>query len=203
MSAPARVIAAAEYTAKSGFRIVGNEGTLEDHLYNTRGRSLEYQQQFLQNQPSTSAVALMAMADKAVAVSSCNDVTMEQKMSTEWGTMQQSQYNRDVDMDGVGIGNQIGAAGLEYQQHQSQLQFIDPSTKNIDNGNEIGLTENSTTANAIEQEINLCTSDELFQKLNEFDALQEKYHTSLDLPKESKVSFFIHLNNTGILITSI
>ncbi|KAL5275274.1 CCNG2 family protein [Megaselia abdita] len=199
MSVPVRIIAAAEYTANSGLRIVANKGTVEDHLYSQHienqvqqysGGKLEYQQQFLKNRPSTSAMAMMA--DQAAAIGSCNDVTMEQPMSTEWRTMQQQQYSRDVDMDGVRLGESIGAAGLEYQKHQQQhhgnqrQQFLDPSEKNIDNGNGLGLTDNNITINKIEQEILLCNSDELFQRLNEYDALQDKYHTMLDLPKESR-----------------
>lgn len=204
MSVPVRIIAVAEYTANSGLRVVANKGTVEDHLYSQQvesqvqqysGGELEYHQQFIHSRPSTSAMAMMA--DQAAAIGSCNDVTMEQPMSTEWGMMQQQQYSRDLDMDGVRLGESIGAAGLEFQKHQQhhgkQLQqFLDPSEKNIDNGNRFGLTENNTTTNKIEQEIHMCNSDELFQRLNEFDALQEKYHTMLDLPKESRVSLFTY-----------
>lgn len=194
MSVPVHIFAAAEYTAKTGLRVVASKGTVEDHLYSQQledqihqysGETLEFQQQFLNSRPSTSNFDIVA--DKAAAIDSCNDVTMEEPMTAEWGTMQQQQYSQDLYMDVARPGESIGAVGLEYQKYQHQ-QFVEPSQQtNIDNGNDLGPTN---ITNNIEQEIHMCTSDELYQRLNEFDALQNKYHTMLDLPLESKVSIF-------------
>lgn len=200
MSVPERVIAATDYTVNCGLGILAKERTLEEHLYsqenlsqvhrdpyfsNNCGENLHCKQKIISYNPSGSSV----MADHEAAISSCKDVTMTTSLTTEWKSMQH-QCNRDVDMDEVRLGQSIGAAGLEYQKQLSadQQLLIDQTKQNIDNGNEFGLTEVNKSSTNIVDKIHSSTSDELFQKLNEFDALQEKYHVELDLPKESRVS---------------
>lgn len=80
-----------------------------------------------------------------------------------------------------------GAAGLEYQkydQQQQQQQLEDEEAGAVG-----GAGATNTNESKKLEELHALTSDELYETLKEYDALQDKYHTVLLLPKESRVSF--------------
>ncbi|EDV30380.1 uncharacterized protein Dana_GF23259, isoform B [Drosophila ananassae] len=77
-----------------------------------------------------------------------------------------------------------GAAGLEYQkydQQQQQQQLEDEEAGAVG-----GAGATNTNESKKLEELHALTSDELYETLKEYDALQDKYHTVLLLPKESR-----------------
>lgn len=136
----------------------------------------------------------------------------------------QTDWRRGIS-DNEGRFGSSGAANLEYQNYQLQLQNKQQISDNHANnepddqhkGQSWGkslqmdvatsLTEeqhmeesnhctHNTTINTnningnIEQEIVKMPSEKLYNTLKEYNALQDKYHTVLLLPKESKVNKF-------------
>lgn len=93
-----------------------------------------------------------------------------------------------------------GAAGLEYQkfaEQQQQHDDDDSNDQNMDTNSMENHNNNNTTTNGnasstnaslrnLEEKLISMSSEELFNTLKEYDALQDKYHTVLLLPKESK-----------------
>ncbi|KAH8360224.1 hypothetical protein KR093_011431 [Drosophila rubida] len=74
-----------------------------------------------------------------------------------------------------------GAAGLEYQKYEQQQQQQQQSLEA-----EAGPAAEPTALKKLEDQLHALTSDELYETLKEYDALQDKYHTVLLLPKESR-----------------
>lgn len=122
--------------------------------------------------PSTSAMAAAAAA--ATAVSNSGD-------KAEWMWMS--------DEGRYGIP---GAAGLEYQKHELAQQTT-TANNNGDVPMEPSLTDNENTMKIMNngsmqtlEDLHTLSSDVLFNTLREYDALQDKYHTVLLMPKESR-----------------
>ncbi|KAH8283882.1 hypothetical protein KR054_004245 [Drosophila jambulina] len=86
-----------------------------------------------------------------------------------------------------------GAAGLEYQKYEQQQQHLE----DLDSGEVAGAVGGVAASNnnnnnepspskKLEDQLHALTSDELYETLKEYDALQDKFHTVLLLPKESR-----------------
>jgi len=122
-------------------------------------------------QPSTSAQAAAAAAligGKSMASNGIGDHNTE--MPTDW--------MRIVDEGRYGTP---GAAGLEYQKYEQQQtlqQTLETEAESVV----------PAAIKKLEEQLNAFSSDELYETLKEYDALQDKYHTVLLLPKESRVS---------------
>uniref|UniRef100_A0A1I8Q460 Cyclin-like domain-containing protein n=1 Tax=Stomoxys calcitrans TaxID=35570 RepID=A0A1I8Q460_STOCA len=126
--------------------------------------------------PSTSAMAAAAAAESAnTAANDGSSHTAE--MRTEW-----------MRMSDEGRYGTPGAAGLDYQKFELDQQT--PTANNhMDQTMEPSLTDNekkNLNNNNLEDELISLTSEELYNTLKEYDALQDKYHTVLLLPKESR-----------------
>ncbi|XP_075146871.1 cyclin G [Haematobia irritans] len=125
--------------------------------------------------PSTSAMAAAAAAESAnTAANDGGSHTAE--MRTEW-----------MRMSDEGRYGTPGAAGLDYQKFELEQQT--PNANNhMDQTMEPSLTDNEKNEknNNLEDELISLTSEELYNTLKEYDALQDKYHTVLLLPKESR-----------------
>ncbi|XP_037944586.1 cyclin G [Teleopsis dalmanni] len=123
--------------------------------------------------PTTSA---MAVSVEAAAI---NGSTDNAEMRTEW-----------MRMSDEGRYGTPGAAGLEYQKYELEQQQQQTPVNNNDHPMEPSLLDNESTMNNnskdVENKLNALTSDELYNLLKEYDALQDKYHTVLLLPKESR-----------------
>ncbi|XP_030371088.1 cyclin G [Scaptodrosophila lebanonensis] len=128
-------------------------------------------------QPSTSAQAQAQVAALRAAGGNANaGIGHNAEMRTDW--------MRIADEGRYGTP---GAAGLDYQHHQEQLDAdgASGSASNNINGNE-PLKSNVSSMKTLEDNLHSLTSDELYNTLKEYDALQDKYHTVLLLPKESR-----------------
>ncbi|KAH8357403.1 hypothetical protein KR084_000389 [Drosophila pseudotakahashii] len=141
-------------------------------------------------QPSTSAQAAAAAAAATTAGGSglgalsgsgvgklANGINRNAEMPTDW--------MRIADEGRYGTP---GAAGLEYQKYEQQ-QLEDEAGAGAGAvggvaGNNNG--EPSSTSKKLEDQLHALTSDELYETLKEYDALQDKFHTVLLLPKESR-----------------
>lgn len=132
--------------------------------------------------PSTSAMAAAAAAESANTAAN-NGSSHTAEMRTEW-----------MRMSDEGRYGTPGAAGLDYQKfelEQQQQQQTPNANQHMDQTMEPSLTDNekkNLTNNNLEDELISLTSEELYNTLKEYDALQDKYHTVLLLPKESRVS---------------
>lgn len=135
-------------------------------------------QALLDEQPTTSAAA--AAAAVMAAVNGNNS-----EMHNEWITTDEGRYGTP------------GAAGLEYQKYeQQQQQHLNEDT--TPNGNHMDTENNSNTSSStnnngskyniqnVETELHAMSAQQHYDNLKEFDVLQEKYHTVLNLPKEDK-----------------
>ncbi|KAH8232444.1 hypothetical protein KR032_006714 [Drosophila birchii] len=77
-----------------------------------------------------------------------------------------------------------GAAGLEYQKYEQQQQQLEDLEGAVGGG---GVNNNEPSpSKKLEDQLHALTSDELYETLKEYDALQDKFHTVLLLPKESR-----------------
>lgn len=76
-----------------------------------------------------------------------------------------------------------GAAGLEYQKYEQQQQQQSQQTLETETAESV-----PAAIKKLEEQLNAISSDELYETLKEYDVLQDKYHTVLLLPKESRVS---------------
>ncbi|ALC45574.1 CycG [Drosophila busckii] len=84
-----------------------------------------------------------------------------------------------------------GAAGLEYQkyeqqQQQQQTQLEEDAGAGAGAGAGAAATAEPSALKKLEDQLHALSSDELYETLKEYDALQDKYHTVLLLPKESR-----------------
>ncbi|KAH8417654.1 hypothetical protein KR222_003619, partial [Zaprionus bogoriensis] len=131
-------------------------------------------------QPSTSAQAARAALLVGKSGNGIGGDHNAAEMSTDW--------MRIADEGRYGTP---GAAGLEYQKYeQQQQQQSKPATLETEaSGGASGATgAESSALKKLEDQLHALSSDELYETLKEYDALQDKYHTVLSLPKESRVS---------------
>jgi len=83
-------------------------------------------------------------------------------------------------------------AGLEYQKYEQQEQ-LEAEAGAVGGAASNNNGEPSSSSKKLEDQLHALTSDELYETLKEYDALQDKFHTVLLLPKESRVSLVISL----------
>lgn len=126
-------------------------------------------------QPSTSAQAAAAALLVGKSGNGIGDAT---EMSTDW-----------MRIANEGRYGTPGAAGLEYQKYEQQQQQTATLDTEAGNGATGGGSEPSSALKILEEKLHALSSDELYETLKEYDALQDKYHTVLLLPKESRVSW--------------
>ncbi|KAH8312656.1 hypothetical protein KR044_012047 [Drosophila immigrans] len=122
-------------------------------------------------QPSTSAQAARAAA-MLIGGKSGIDIGHNDHNNAEMPT----DWMRIADEGRYGTP---GAAGLEYQKYEQQQQQQSLET-------EAGPAAEPTALKKLEDQLHALTSDELYETLKEYDVLQDKYHTVLLLPKESR-----------------
>lgn len=128
-------------------------------------------------QPSTSAQAaaaalLVGKSGNGIGIGDRNAA----EMSTDW--------MRIADEGRYGTP---GAAGLEYQKYEHQQQQ-QQQTATLENESGGATGAEPSPLKILEEKLHALSSDELYETLKEYDALQDKYHTVLLLPKESRVS---------------
>lgn len=124
-------------------------------------------------QPSTSAQAAAAALLVGKSGNGIGDRSAAE-MSTDW--------MRIADEGRYGTP---GAAGLEYQKYEQQQQQQTATLENEAGG---ATGAEPSALKILEEKLHALSSDELYETLKEYDALQDKYHTVLLLPKESRVS---------------
>ncbi|XP_061400033.1 cyclin G [Musca vetustissima] len=127
--------------------------------------------------PTTSAMAAAAAAAESANTAANNGSSRTAEMRTEW-----------MRMSDEGRYGTPGAAGLDYQKFELEQQQQTPNN-HMDQTMEPSLTDNekkTTTNNNLEDQLVSLSSEELYNTLKEYDALQDKYHTVLLLPKESR-----------------
>uniref|UniRef100_A0A1I8MR57 Cyclin-like domain-containing protein n=1 Tax=Musca domestica TaxID=7370 RepID=A0A1I8MR57_MUSDO len=129
--------------------------------------------------PTTSAMAAAAAAAESANTAAINGSSRTAEMRTEW-----------MRMSDEGRYGTPGAAGLDYQKFELEQQQQTPNN-HMDQTMEPSLTDNekkttTTTNNNLEDQLVSLSSEELYNTLKEYDALQDKYHTVLLLPKESR-----------------
>ncbi|XP_022208478.2 cyclin G [Drosophila obscura] len=141
-------------------------------------------------QPSTSAQAAAA----AVLAGSGNAAGGLDSVGGKMGNVMD--HNAEMPTDWMRIADEgrygtPGAAGLEYQKYDQQQQQEQQQLE-LDLEAEAGAgavgggNEPSSSKKQLEDQLHALTSDELYETLKEYDALQDKYHTVLLLPKESR-----------------
>ncbi|XP_067613559.1 cyclin G-like isoform X3 [Eurosta solidaginis] len=145
------------------------------------------------------AVALTATVSAAAAVEANESVN---------AAMHALDEDLDVDewnMSDEGRYGTPGAAGLDYQKYELEQQQLKQQqtpanmmnqplnmnakmnkNKNINNNNKNTDASSTTETKSREDELICLSSDELYRMLNEYNVLQDKYHTVLLLPRESK-----------------
>uniref|UniRef100_A0A1B0BQB4 Cyclin-like domain-containing protein n=1 Tax=Glossina palpalis gambiensis TaxID=67801 RepID=A0A1B0BQB4_9MUSC len=160
------------------------------------------QQESQTNDTAAAAIAAATIDSTIIEVNGGSHTTQE--MQAEW-----------IKMSDEGRNGIPGAAGLDYQkykleQEQQKIpnnnhmdQAMEPSltdnekeNSNNNNNNNNNNTNNKNTNNNsnnnnnnngnVEDELLKMSTEELYNTLKEYDALQDKYHTVLLLPKESK-----------------
>ncbi|XP_001358263.2 cyclin G [Drosophila pseudoobscura] len=139
-------------------------------------------------QPSTSAQAAAA----AVLAGSGNATAAG--LASVGGKMGNvMDHNAEMPTDWMRIADEgrygtPGAAGLEYQKYdQQQQQQQEQLELDLEaEAGAVGGNEPSSSKKQLEDQLHALTSDELYETLKEYDVLQDKYHTVLLLPKESR-----------------
>ncbi|TDG48438.1 hypothetical protein AWZ03_005183 [Drosophila navojoa] len=130
-------------------------------------------------QPSTSAQAAAAiLRGESINGDGMNLVDHNTEMPTDW--------MRIADEGRYGTP---GAAGLEYQKYEQQQQQTLETEAAAGQGAGAGAGAGAaepTALKILEDQLHALSSDELYETLKEYDALQDKYHTVLLLPKESR-----------------
>ncbi|XP_039496020.1 cyclin G [Drosophila santomea] len=143
-------------------------------------------------QPSTSAQAAAAAAASAGGSAAgpgsglggaigggklANGINRNAEMPTDW--------MRIADEGRYGTP---GAAGLEYQKYEQQQQLEDLAEAEAGavGGASNNNGESSSSLKKLEDQLHALSSDELYETLKEYDVLQDKFHTVLLLPKESR-----------------
>ncbi|XP_017100974.1 cyclin G [Drosophila bipectinata] len=142
-------------------------------------------------QPSTSAQAAAAAAAASASSVAAGGVlgATGGAAGLAGGKLSSNGINHNAEMpaDWMRIADEgrygtPGAAGLEYQKYDQQQQQLEDEEAGAVGG--AGAT-NTNESKKLE-ELHALTSDELYETLKEYDALQDKYHTVLLLPKESR-----------------
>lgn len=145
----------------------------------TSAKAREIMAAQMNDMPTTSAMA--AAAAESANTAAMNGSSHTAEMRTEW-----------MRMSDEGRYGTPGAAGLDYQKFELEQQ--QPTPNLLDQTMEPSFTDNeknnSSNNNNLEDELTSMSSEELYNTLKEYDALQDKYHTVLLLPKESRVSVF-------------
>lgn len=160
----------------------GNSAAYRHHMdqqeqATTSAKARELLAAQLNDMPTTSAMAAAAAETANTAANNGSSHTAE--MRTEW-----------MRMSDEGRYGTPGAAGLDYQkfeleqQHQSTPNLMDQTMEPSFTDNE--KKNSSSSNNNLEDELTSMSSEELYNTLKEYDALQDKYHTVLLLPKESR-----------------
>ncbi|KAH8306371.1 hypothetical protein KR018_009313 [Drosophila ironensis] len=155
-------------------------------------------------QPSTSAQAAAAAAASASAAAAAAALAAGGAGTTSGGAGPTGgklsngiNHNAEMPTDWMRIADEgrygtPGAAGLDYQKYDQQPQQLgeDLEEDEEEAGAVGGAPANNSNANneskMLEDQLHSLTSDELYETLKEYDALQDKYHTVLLLPKESR-----------------
>ncbi|XP_023292851.2 cyclin G [Lucilia cuprina] len=143
----------------------------------TSAKAREMMAAQLNEMPTTSAMA--AAAAESANTAAINGSSHTAEMRTEW-----------MRMSDEGRYGTPGAAGLDYQkfeleqQHQTTPNLMDQTMEPSFTDNE--KNNSSSSNNNLEDELTSMSSEELYNTLKEYDALQDKYHTVLLLPKESR-----------------
>ncbi|EDW80795.2 uncharacterized protein Dwil_GK11375 [Drosophila willistoni] len=142
-------------------------------------------------QPSTSAQAAAVAAAAAAALANAGAIGGGAVGGNDNGMMDHNEAEMPTDWMRIaeeGRYGTPGAAGLEYQKYeqQQQQQHVESNEAGVSGA---GASNNNEPASAIkkmEDQLHALTSDELYETVKEYDALQDKYHTVLLLPKESR-----------------
>ncbi|XP_030573911.1 cyclin G [Drosophila novamexicana] len=121
-------------------------------------------------QPSTSAQAAAAILRGKSMGNGIDGGDQNAEMPTDW--------MRIADEGRYGTP---GAAGLEYQKYEQQTLETEAGTAGAG-----AAGAEPTALKKLEDQLHALSSDELYETLKEYDALQDKYHTVLLLPKESR-----------------
>ncbi|XP_065370520.1 cyclin G [Calliphora vicina] len=161
----------------------GNSAAYHRHMdqqeqATTSAKARELLASQLTDMPTTSAMAAAAAGSANTATNNGSSHTAE--MRTQW-----------MRMSDEGRYGTPGAAGLDYQkfeleqQHQSTPNLMDQTMEPSFTDNEKNNSSSSSNNN-LEDELTSMSSEELYNTLKEYDALQDKYHTVLLLPKESR-----------------
>lgn len=147
-------------------------------------------------QPSTSAQAAAAAAAALTAGVSGVGVATPTTGGPNGGKLLANGINHNAEMptDWMRIADEgrygtPGAAGLEYQKYeQQQQQLVDLEGEAAGAVGGAANNNEPSPSKKLEDQLHALTSDELYETLKEYDALQDKFHTVLLLPKESRVS---------------
>ncbi|XP_034665181.1 cyclin G [Drosophila subobscura] len=138
-------------------------------------------------QPSTSAQAAAASV-LAGSVSAAGGLA---SVGGKLGNVMD--HNAEMPTDWMRIADEgrygtPGAAGLEYQKYDQQQQQEQQQLDLEAEAGAVGGVGNEPTSakKQLEDQLHALTSDELYETLKEYDVLQDKYHTVLLLPKESR-----------------
>uniref|UniRef100_A0A1A9WPT8 Cyclin-like domain-containing protein n=1 Tax=Glossina brevipalpis TaxID=37001 RepID=A0A1A9WPT8_9MUSC len=171
----------------------------EQATTSAKAREMLMNAQMMQQETQTNETALAAAAatiDSAIIEVNGSSHTTE--MQAEW-----------IKMSDEGRNGIPGAAGLDYQKYKlEQEQQKTPNNNHMDQAMEPSLTDNekenlnsnnnnnnnnnsnnnnnNNNNGNVEDELLKMSTEELYNTLKEYDALQDKYHTVLLLPKESK-----------------
>ncbi|SPP80514.1 cyclin G [Drosophila guanche] len=138
-------------------------------------------------QPSTSAQAAAA----SVLAGSVSAASGLASVGGKLGNVMD--HNAEMPTDWMRIADEgrygtPGAAGLEYQKYDQQQQQEQQKLDMEAEAGAVGGVGNEPTSakKQLEDQLHALTSDELYETLKEYDVLQDKYHTVLLLPKESR-----------------
>lgn len=196
-----------QHQQSSSSNLTSSSSLLADPVSATMMPMMNPQVVLLNNdeQPTTSAAAAAAAA-MAAANGNNNHNAME--IRNEWITTTGAAAGATTSPTTVNDNDEgrygtPGAAGLEYQKYeqlQQQQQQLNENNSNpllapngSGNGNQQMDTENMANNNGskyniqnVEAELHAMTAQEHYDHLKEYDVLQEKYHTVLNLPKEDK-----------------
>ncbi|XP_020811887.1 cyclin G [Drosophila serrata] len=148
-------------------------------------------------QPSTSAQAAAAAAAASLSGAGVSGVAPTTGGPNGGGKLLTNGINHNAEMptDWMRIADEgrygtPGAAGLEYQkydqQQQQQLEDLEDEVAGAVGGVANNNNNEPSPSKKLEDELHALTSDELYETLKEYDALQDKFHTVLLLPKESR-----------------
>ncbi|TMW49803.1 hypothetical protein DOY81_005112 [Sarcophaga bullata] len=136
--------------------------------------------EMLTAQVATTSAMAAAAAESANTAAIMNGSSHTAEMRTEW-----------MRMSDEGRYGTPGAAGLDYQKFELEQHQTGTTPNLMDQTMEPSLTDNEKKNNSssnknLEDELTSMSSEELYNTLKEYDALQDKYHTVLLLPKESR-----------------